>query len=240
MILDKLNWMQIEEYLKKDDRLVLVTGSTEEHGYNSVGTDTVTAWEIAKLACDKAGVLLAPPIHYSFVGWAITYPGTVSIKPETYMALVRDVLRSLLNQGFKRILVLNGHGQNEITKWVIEDLSTEIPDMHVKFRSWFLLPKTYKTIIDGGLNHWDHASWLESFPWINQPVPVPNESKPSVDLEDYPTYGPQRTREVLGDGVAGGAYVKDEAFLRKYFQQAVDEVVEILEGSWDKTPPLMK
>jgi creatinine amidohydrolase len=239
MLMEQSNWMQIEDYLKKDDRIVLVTGSTEQHGYNSVGTDTTTTWAIAKEACARTGVLLAPSINYSFAGWVVSYPGTVSIRPETYMALVRDVLRSLVRQGFKRILILNGHGQNEITRYVIEDLSVDHEDLNVRFRSWFMLPKTYKTILDEGVSHWDHASWLESFHWINQPVPVPDKKKPAIDLEDYPTYGPKRTREVLGDGVAGGEYVKSEAYMREFFEGIVQEVVDLLEGSWEKEPPMM-
>jgi creatinine amidohydrolase len=236
MLMENLNWMQVEEYLKHDDRVVLVTGSTEEHGYNTVGTDTQVPWEIARIACDKTGVMLAPQIPYAFAGWAVSYPGTVSIKPETAMALVRDVLKSLHAQGFRRILILNGHGQNEILRFVVEELSVEEPDLNVRFRSWFMLPRTYQIILEQGTNHWDHASWLESFQWINQPVEVPDKRKPSVDLEDYPTYGPQRTREVLGDGVAGGAYKKDEAFMRSFFLVPVEEVIELLEGSWEKEP----
>jgi creatinine amidohydrolase len=240
MLMENMNWMQVEEYLKKDDRLVLVTGSMEEHGYNTVATDTQAAWEVAKAACAKTGVLLAPPIHYAFVGWAVAFPGTISIKPETFMALLRDVLKSLTAQGFKRILILNGHGQNEIAKYVIEDLSVENQDLNVRFRSWYMLPKTYKFIENEGTSHWDHACWLESFHWINQPVEIPNKKKPPIDLEDYPTYGPKRIREIMPDGVAGGAYVRDEAFMRKYFQTAVDEVAEILDGSWKKEPRVIK
>jgi len=240
MLMEKMNWMQVEEYLKKDDRVVLVTGSMEEHGYNTVATDTQAAWEVAKAACEETGVLLAAPVTYAFVGWAVAYPGTISIKPTTFMALISDILESLTHQGFKRILILNGHGQNEIAKYVIEDLSVRIPDMNVKFRSWYMLPKTYKTIEAEGGSHWDHASWLESFQWINQPVEIPDKKKPAIDLEDYPTYGPKRIREVIKDGVAGGGYVKDEAFMRKYFGTVVEEVVEILNGSWKKEPPEIK
>lgn len=240
MLMEQMNWMQIEEYLKKDDRIVLVTGSMEEHGYNTVATDTQCAWEIAKAACEKTGVMLAAPINYGFAAWANAYPGTVSIRPTTFMALVKDILQSLTAQGFKRILIVNGHGQNEMAKFVIEELSAENPDLNVKFRSWYMLPKTYKSIESEGISHWDHASWLESFQWINQPVEIPDKKKPAIDLEDYPTYGPERIREVIGDGVAGGAYVKDEAFMRTYFQTAVDEVAEILDGSWAKDPPLVK
>lgn len=62
------------------------------------------------------------------------------------MTVVRDVLRSLTAQGFKRILILNGHRQNEMAKYVIEDLAVENPDLNVEFRSWHVLPRTHESI----------------------------------------------------------------------------------------------
>lgn len=240
MLMENMNWMQVEEYLKKDDRIILAIGSVEQHGYNDVFTDTKCAWEIAKAACEKTGVLLAPAINYSFAGWVDSFPGTVNIKPETLMATIRDILESLTGQGFKRILIVNGHGQNEAAaKLVIEELSVKNPDLNVKFRSWYMLPKVYEIISAEGATYWDHASWLESFPWINWPpgVEIPDKVKTSVlDDYDYVSRGPMRNKAVLGDGVAGSAYRKDEKFMREYFQVAVDEVVDILEGSWEKRP----
>jgi len=239
MLLEQMNWMQVEEYLKKDDRIVLVTGSTEQHGFNSIGTDTQIPWELAKEACEKTGVILAPVINYAFAGWTKNFPGNVSIRVDTVLALARDVLTSLYSNGFKRIVVLNGHGQNEMIRFVIEELSMEHQDINVKFRSWFMLPKTYKMIQDKGGTHWDHASWLESFPWINQPVKVPDKFKPVIDLEDYFTYGPDRVKEVMPEGVAGGYYIQDDAFMRKYYQTALEETIEVIEGGWDKVPPVV-
>ncbi|MCL5256599.1 MAG: creatininase family protein [Chloroflexi bacterium] len=234
MLMENMNWMQVEEYLKKDDRVVLVTGSMEEHGYNTVATDTQTAWEVAKAACEKTGVLMAPSVNYGFADWANAFPGTISIRPQTFMSLINDILRSLMRQGFKRILILNGHGQNEMASYVIEELSAEVPDLNVRLRSWYMLPRAYQIMQSQGTDHWDHASWLESFSWINRPVEVPNKVKPSADLQDYTTYGPQRLRELIGDGTAGGAYTKDEEFMLNYFKTAVEDLVELLENGWGK------
>ena len=238
-LMERMNWMQIEEYLKTDDRIVLATGSVEQHGYNTVCTDTQCVWEIAKAACNKTGVLLAPSVNYCYAGWATAFPGTVSISATTTMALIKDILRSLVSQGFKNILVLNGHGHWEYAaNLAIEELAEEYPELHAKFRSWYMLPKTYETIQAEGCSWGCHASFLESFPWINQPegVEIPDQVKPAPNLQDYHTYGPKRHRELFPDGMTGGAYKKDDEFMRKYFQGAVEQVVEILEGSWEKTP----
>jgi creatinine amidohydrolase len=237
MLLEQMNWMQVEEYLKKDDRIVLVTGATEVHGYSSLATDTQVAWEPAKAACEREGVLLAPAIPYGPSHFGMAYPGTISITPETYMAYVRDVLGSLVHHGFKRILIVNGHGTNAIITAVIEHLVTDRPDLTIKFRSWYLMPKTAKRMEELGGHECDHAGWFESFPWINQPVEVPDKVKPHVDFSDYYTMSAKEIREFMGDGVAGGAYRIDEKSQREFFQLAVDEIAELLREGWDKTPP---
>jgi creatinine amidohydrolase/Fe(II)-dependent formamide hydrolase-like protein len=56
MLIEKSNWMMVEEYLKKDDRIVFVLGATEEHGYNTLATDTQCAYEVAKEAGTAAAL----------------------------------------------------------------------------------------------------------------------------------------------------------------------------------------
>lgn len=232
--MENMNWMQVEEYLKGDDRVILVMGSAEEHGYLTLGTDTQIPLEIAKEAAARTGVLIAPTVNYGAGKSNAAFPGTITIKPSTTMALVEDILESLAEQGFKRILILNGHGQNEIAKWVIEEISAKYPELNVKFRSWYMLPKAYEEIKAHTTSTFDHASWLENFPWINNCVPVPNKVRESATEQDFITYGPQKVRELMPEGVAGGPYTQDEQFMRKYYQATVDEVVELLDGDWRK------
>jgi len=236
MLMEHLNWMQVEEYLKNDDRIVLVTGATEEHGYNSLGTDTQCPWEMAREACDREGVLLAPALPYGPSAFSLAYPGTVSISLEAYLAYTRDILRSLVRHGFKRILIINGHGGNEIITKVIEELVIDRPDLTIKLRSWYLMPKTRKRMAELGGHEFHHASWLESFPWINQPVEIPDKVKPHLDISDYYTLSAREVRDLLGDGVGGGAYRKDDKTLREFYQLAVGEIANLLREGWTKVP----
>ena len=63
MLFEKMCWMDVEDYLKTDDRIVLVTGSCEQHGYLSLATDTLEPYEIARKACENEKVPVAPPSH---------------------------------------------------------------------------------------------------------------------------------------------------------------------------------
>jgi len=232
MLLEQMNWMQVEEYLKADDRLVLVLGSTEEHGYYSVATDTQCPWEIAKAACERENVVLAPALPYGPSFGLMAYPGTVNIEYATYLNLVEQILQSFIQHGFRRILILNGHRGNKIAEGLAGVLRHKNPGVMIKFRSWYLLPSVLEFMERLGGKEDHHGAWIEGFPWINQVAPLPEGRKPDVDWTDYHSLTPRELRERLGDGTGGGEYARDEKTMRDYFQVAVEDVVRLLRGPW--------
>jgi creatinine amidohydrolase len=64
MLLEDLNWMDVENYLKHDDRMILVTGACEQHAYLSLLTDVKEPMAIATIAAEREQVLVAPPINF--------------------------------------------------------------------------------------------------------------------------------------------------------------------------------
>jgi creatinine amidohydrolase len=241
MQIEKANWMMVEEYLKTDDRIVFVLGATEEHGYNSLSTDTQCTWEIAKEACERQNVLLSPPLHFGPSAFSLAFPGTVSLRNETYLDVIRDMIDSVARVGFKKILFFSGHGGNMRAKEAITEYLLDGSDLILKFREWYLLPKTYARIMELGSTAWDHASWLESFPWINQPVEIPDNFKEQVFLEDDYALSPEELRSSIGDGVFGGKYTQPEPVMREFYELAVTELEDFLQNGWDrflKTAPL--
>src|SRR4051812_35814356 len=107
-----LNWMQLEEYLRRDDRAVIPLGSTEQHAYLSLATDAILAERVAVEAAEPLGVPVFPALAYGVTPYFLAFPGSVSVRVSTYVMLVRDILDSLAGQGFKRFLLVNGHGGN--------------------------------------------------------------------------------------------------------------------------------
>jgi len=105
-----MNWMQVEKYLKDDDRAVLPLGSTEQHAYLSLSVDSILAARVAEEAAEPLGVPVFPVVSYGLTPYFQSYPGTVTLRLETYLRLVRDILESLYHSGFRRILIVNGHG----------------------------------------------------------------------------------------------------------------------------------
>src|SRR5919109_2645559 len=105
-----LNWMQLEAYLRGDDRIVLPVGSTEQHAYLSLETDNILAERAAVDAAEPLGVPVLPVLPYGLTPGFARFPGSPSLRVETLLAVLRDLLESLHGQGFRRFLLVNGHG----------------------------------------------------------------------------------------------------------------------------------
>lgn len=232
MRISERNWMQIEEYLKRDDRAVLPLGCTEQHAYLSLSTDSILAERVAAEAAEPLGVPVFPVIGYGITPNFRAFPGTVSVRIETFLAIVRDVLDALKEQGFRRVLIVNGHGGNSPASSFVGEWLAGNPGMTIKFHNWWNAPKVWAKVqaIDRVASH---ASWMENFPWTRiAGVTPPDTQKPLIDWAVLPTRGPAAAREVLGDGNFGGRYMRPDADVLAIWQAAVEETRELIATGW--------
>jgi len=221
----ELNWMQLEAYLKADDRIVLPVGSTEQHAYLSLETDNILAERAAVEAAEPLGVPVLPVAPYGVTGFT-AYPGSPTLRASTLLAVLSDVADSLLGQGFARLLVVNGHGGN--TGPGRDWARGRVPGSVVWHELWEGRPDEIAAAIDPD---YDHASWSENFPWTRLPgVAIPEQRKPPVE---WPENGnPETWREALGDGSFGGLYQRSPEDEGRLWEAAVQAIRERLER-WD-------
>jgi creatinine amidohydrolase len=222
------NWMQVEEYLKRDDRAVLPLGSTEQHAYLSLSVDSILSEQVAVEAAEPLGVPVFPAMPYGPTPSFMAYPGTVSLKLQNYLAIVRDVLESIAAHGFRRIVIVNGHGGNQPVSNLASEWIAEHAGVKVRFHNWWNAPKTWAKVmaIDSVASH---ASWMENFARTRiAGVKQPAAQRPMIDLAKLRQLDPKEARAYLGDGNFGGHYEKPDAVMAELWRVAVDETRELI------------
>lgn len=232
MRVSDMNWGQVEAYLKAGDLAVLPLGSTEQHAGLSLSVDSILSEKVALDAAEPLGVPVFPVLAYGVTPYFLAYPGTVSLRVETYVRVVRDILDSLRGQGFRRILIVNGHGGNAPAGSLAIEWMADNPGVAVRFHNWWNAPDTFAKVqqIDAVASH---ASWMENFPWTRlKGAVLPDQRKPMVDLEKMRTMDPKGVRALLGDGNFGGYYQRPDEEMQAIWDVAVAETRRLMEDPW--------
>lgn len=111
---------EIKECIKEKKVVLIPTGSTEIHGpHLPIGTDIMSAYEISKKVAGKSDAIVAPPLNYGATELNKVIPGTISLKPETFIETTFEICSSLAFQGFDRLIIINGHGLNTAAVQVV-------------------------------------------------------------------------------------------------------------------------
>lgn len=222
MRFEQMNWFDVESYLENDDRLIMILGACEQHAYLSLLTDIKIPVAIADAAAQQTGVLVAPPLNFGISPYFLAYPGTVSLRVETMVQVVEDMIRSVYGQGFRRIFILNGHGGNHAVMSHLNLLAGELEGLHVRWHSWWTSAAVNEIAVKNDLPP-AHANWLEAFPFTRLVV-MPEGSKNMVNTPDQ--LSPGAFKDLFGDGSFGGTYIAKDEVMQAVFDAAVREVVD--------------
>lgn len=212
MQLQLSTWPEVEAYLAHSQGIIIPIGSTEQHGPTGlIGTDAICPSHVASVLSDD-GILVAPALSIGMAQHHLAFPGSITLRPSTLMAVVHDVVASLASQGFRQFYFLNGHGGNINTVqaafaeiWSDFSLAGEPSGLKLKLANWFAGPRVValNRELFGDADGW-HATPSEiSLTWDAYPdqvrdLPLEPRRAPLGDIREAANY-----RQQFPDGRIG-------------------------------------
>ncbi|MDH4223481.1 MAG: creatininase family protein [candidate division Zixibacteria bacterium] len=109
--LENLNWMEVEELVpKKINTIFLPVGTIEAHGVINLGTDVHIPQRISEMIAGDLKAMVAPPVYYGVTRNLYHFPGSLSVSSQTFENYLYEIIDSMAEKGFSKIVVINGHG----------------------------------------------------------------------------------------------------------------------------------
>lgn len=266
ILLENMTWQEVQERLKETDIALIPAGSTEEHGpHLPVNNDTFTAFELAKgaaeMAYDKVKTVVVPAIPYGLT--SLGYPGTITLSRETLITLYKEVAKSLIQGGFKKIIFVNGHGGNIMPLHIaISEIQGETGAFVALVQYWELGYNLIMEILETEGKIFGHAGEMEtSISWaLGQRVLEDKRGRgippKTPSLEDYtqPIFRPKIPIHIgvldpkvwdwltpeKSNGIIGDATLASKEKGEKMLQFVLNIFVEFLERIKDLKVELKK
>jgi creatinine amidohydrolase len=190
MLLAEMNWPRVAA-LSKDTPVLIPVAALEQHGHHMpVFTDSMLLGEVVRRTHERLGdkVLVAPLMWLGNSHHHMDFAGTMSASPRTYLDLLSDMMENMITHGFKRIVIINGHGGNDVPgKQAVFEMRQRYrqrSDLCLLFATYWLLGgKPHEAGLKMNQNRMGHAcEWETSMMLRINPHLVGDLSKvPDVD-----------------------------------------------------------
>lgn len=236
-----INWMEFKEVVpSRINTVILPTGTLEPHGVINNGADITAPVAIARKIAREVNAMIAPIIPYGITGSMDAYPGAFSISETAYRAYVRDVLSGLAKNGFRNIVVINGHGGPQTA--VLNQLATEIgQEKHVRtlvINWWSYASDVTLSVFgeDGGHAGWNETAFIQAIdPKLVHKDRYSDELATPNALPG--TYSAYPSPSTIGLYKEGQGYVKfDQAKADEYFAKVNQKIATLIidtRRKWD-------
>ncbi len=190
--LQNMTWAQVEERLKKNDIIIVPVGSTEAHGPHAcLGEDTFLVTRMAEQIARKTGCTVSQPLWWgSHPYHHLGMPGTVVVPEEIFTGMLISVMAGYWNTGFRKMILLNGHGQEYVIPTAIHQFAKnyQVPMVVINVNWYHAIQDQFKKKEDGGPYETDfvHADEVETS-WSLALFPEMINMKDAVDttLQGY-------------------------------------------------------
>lgn len=256
---EKLTWPEIEEAVELGKVCIVPCGSVEQHGpHLPLDVDIICPTEIARGAAKQipGSLLILPTVCYGYTGHVMDFPGTVNNDFEHFMHHVLDITKSLAYHGFKKIMLLNGHGSNMPSLDLVARRTNLETDAECVLAAWWSLltvdgkfmPRWRKSKFPGGCSH---AGELETSLYLyldgdnvrkdrikSGTVSYNDENSPFVWTDLFasgPTMLTSWTSSYSETGVLGDAELATAEKGKEAYEEAVKQLVRFI--TWFKGRP---
>ncbi len=231
-------WRDADVYLAREDRLILVTGATEQHGHHlPLATDTLIPITLAERLSAATGVAIAPPIPYGMSEAHMAFPGTITLTQEVLQGLYLDVIKSAYRHGWRRLFLINGHGGNRTAlNWAVSIACKIKQDLKVYLSHWWTEESVKALAFETYGRNEGHAG-LEETAGVLVDYPRLVQRAEAIGHPDAPddvwNSTPDAVRAALPAGAVGedpGAATPD--FGAQMVARLVEEYIELVNGDW--------
>jgi creatinine amidohydrolase len=165
--MDRINWMEFRDVVpSKIDTVLLPTGTLEPHGVINNGADNTAPFEMAKTIARRTNALIAPTLPYGITGSMEAYPGAFQISESAYRPFVKQILEGLVKNGFRNIIIVNGHGggQTAVLQSVASEIAVEKRVRTLVINWWSFASDETKEVFgeDGGHAGWNETAFIQA------------------------------------------------------------------------------
>ena len=239
--MERINWMEFKEVVpSKINTVLLATGTLEPHGVVNNGADNTAPTAMARTIAQRTNAMIAPTLPYGMTGSMEAYPGAFQITESAYRPFVKQILEGLAKNGFRNIIILNGHGggQTAVLNAVAAEVATEKKVRTLVINWWSFASDETKEVFgeDGGHAGLNETAFIQAI----DPSLVNKERYKDELATAYPTPG---TWSAVPFPSSIGLYQKGQGYPRfdqkkadEYYKKVTDKVasliVEIIK-KWD-------
>ncbi|HZI19781.1 MAG TPA: creatininase family protein [Pyrinomonadaceae bacterium] len=239
--MDRINWMEFREVVPSRIQTVLLpTGTLEPHGVANNGADNTAPTAIARRIAPRVGAMIAPTLPYGITGSMEAYPGAFTITEAAYRPFVKQILEGLAKNGFRNIVVINGHGgpQTAVLNAVAAEVSAERRVRTLVVNWWSFASDVTKEVFgeDGGHAGWNETAFIQA---IDPTLVHPGRYRDEL-ATPYPapgTWSAAPFPSSIGLYQPGQGYPKfDQKKADEYFVKVTDKVAALVSEiirKWD-------
>lgn len=238
MLLHLCTWPEVEAYLTRSKGIIFPIGSTEQHGPTGlIGTDAICAETLARGVGQELEALVGPTVNVGMALHHTAFPGSISLRPSTLIALIQDYLKPLARVGFTHFFFINGHGGNVATlKAAFSETYALLADLNLpqadqvrcRVANWYMGSGVYRLAQElYGNQEGSHATPSEvALTQFAYPDHIKHASlKPPVAPAGHPIYGAADFRQHYPDGrIGSNPALATPEHGQQFYQVAVKEL----------------